>query len=376
MPLAACAATVPEREPRILLSSQDLPRMRKAAVQTVLARRVEKALTAGPWSVTYHRPEFATPTPNDYYSEGPYWWPDPENPGGPYIRKDGEVNPGRFNDNHRDIAQMSEAVLTLGMGAALLGDRAAAKRAEAVLKTWFSDPITRMNPHLEYGQAVTGHNTGRGTGIIDTVVLIHCVQGIALIEASGREVPTGVRTWFAQYLKWMTTSPKGLEEKRSGNNHATWWTAQVVAYATLARDDANRRMAWEHFRTFLTPSQIQPDGSCPLEEARTKSLSYSAMNLDGFAVLCRIAQMNGVDLWRFRAPNGAGVEKAFHYLLPYLKEPALWRKQQITDFDPRQVIFPGLAGLGLNSRELLDVYRGVRHPDAPWPLLVDLLVNA
>ncbi len=375
LPLLAHAASA-KREPLILLSADDLPRLRQAAGKTALARHVEESLTAGPWSVTYHRPGFATPTPNDYYSQGPYWWPDPKNRGGPYIRRDGQVNPERFTANHRDLSLMSEAVLTLGMGAALLGNRAAAKRASMVLETWCVDPKTRMNPNLEFGQAVIGRNTGRGIGIIDTVALIRCAQGVVLLEAAGAALPGGVRAWFGHYLRWMTASPKGLDEKKTRNNHATWWTAQVAAYATLARDDAARTMAWEHYRSFLAPSQFAPDGSCPQEEARTRSLSYSAMNLDGFAVLCRIAQLHGVDLWRFRTPNGAGVEKAFHYLLPYLLEPKRWSKPQITPVDPRRHVFPALGGLGLNSKELLDAHRRLSRPDTPWAILVDLLVNA
>src|SRR4051812_4168789 len=57
----------------------------------------DAALQQGPWSVTTKRPADVDATPNDYYSEGPYWWPDPKNPKGPYIRKDGERNPGRFD---------------------------------------------------------------------------------------------------------------------------------------------------------------------------------------------------------------------------------------------------------------------------------------
>ena len=42
-----------------------------------------KALRRGPWSVTFHRPAGLDLDPNEYFSEGPYWWPDPKNPSGP-----------------------------------------------------------------------------------------------------------------------------------------------------------------------------------------------------------------------------------------------------------------------------------------------------
>jgi Alginate lyase len=349
-----------------------------ADAAAAVAKAANAALRAGPWSVTSHRPENVTAGPNDYYSEGPYWWPDPKNPGGPYIRKDGERNPARFLGNRNDLGSMCTAVLALGMGAYLAGDGRCAEHAAAVLSTWFLDPKTRMNPNLQFGQAVRGVNTGRGTGIIDTVSLIHAAQGIRLLELAGGldgKLGDGLGRWFADYLGWMTTSRYGLDEKNSGNNHATWWTAQVAAYASLAGDQAALEMAWDHYRNYLVPTEIRPDGSCPREEARTNSLSYSAMNLDAFAVLCRIAETGGVNLWNFRTPGGIGVAQAFQYLVPYLQHPDTWRKQQISKFNPAGVVFPGLAGLGLHSQELLAVYRELPRPASPWARFVDLVVR-
>jgi hypothetical protein len=372
--------------PCILLNAAQARRIRDALKSdsalgpgaALVRKNADAALKAGPWSVTAHRPENVAAGPNDYYSEGPYWWPDPKNPKGPYIRKDGERNPGRFMGNRTDLGNMCTAVLALGMGACFLGDKSCAEHASLILSTWCVDPKTRMNPNLEYGQAVRGINTGRGTGIIDTVSLIHTAQGVALLEQDRMldgKIAEGVRQWFADYLKWMTTSEKGLDEKKSGNNHATWWTAQVAAYATLVGDHAAKTMAWDHYRNYLAPTEIQPDGSCPREEARTQSLSYSAMNLDAFSVLCRIADANGVNLWKFRTPKGAGVETAFHYLMPYVAQPGTWRKEQITKFSADSTIFPGLAGVGLHDDGLLSMYRALPRSSSPWTQFVDLAVR-
>lgn len=348
------------------------------AATAALNKRVAAALKAGPWSVTYQRPEGVKIGPNDYFSEGPYWWPDPKNPGGPYIRKDGEHNPKRFMGNRGPLGEVSQAVFALGMGNGLLGDKACADRAAHIISVWFIDPKTRMNPNLEYGQAIRGVTTGRGIGIIDTVGLIHAAQGIALLQDTGqldKGVAEGVRRWYADYLRWMTTSEKGLDEKKTLNNHATYWTAQVAAYASLVGDEAQKKVAWEHYRTHLVPTQIQPDGSCPQEEARTRSLSYSLGNLDGFAILCRIADMNGVSLWRYRTPKGTGVEKAFHYMMPYALKPESWAKAQITPERRHFSVFLGLAGQGLRSQELLAAYRQLPPPQDPWGILIDLIVS-
>jgi len=286
--LLALPAFAAGDERGILVTAAQAAKLRGGALPDALRQNAGAALKSGPWTVTSQRPDNVTAGTNDYYSEGPYWWPDPKNPKGPYIRKDGERNPGRFQANRRDLGDMCSAVLALGMGAYLLGDRACGEHAARVLATWFLDPKTRMNPNLEYGQAVRGINTGRGTGLIDTVSMIHAAQGVWLLEQAGmlgRALGDGVRQWYADFLKWMTTSKKGLDEKKSGNNHATWWTAQVAAYATLTGDESVKAMAWEHYRGYLVPEEIRLDGSCPREEARTNSLGYSNMNLDAFAVL-------------------------------------------------------------------------------------------
>src|ERR1017187_8036083 len=125
----------------------------------------------------------------------------------------------------------------------------------------------------------------------------------------------------------------------------------------LVEDRAAQSVAWDRCRNYLVPTEVELDGSCPREEARTNSLGYSTMNLDAFSVLCRIAERNGVNLWSFKTPAGIGVAKAFGYLSQYLQLPDTWKKQQISKFSPDGAIFPGLAGLGLHSPELLAAYK-------------------
>jgi hypothetical protein len=378
---AVLAADSPQK---LLLATQEQARrMRNLAKDRAapLETLVQSALKAGPWSVTNHRPVGlgVNAGPNDYYSEGPYWWPDPKNPKGPYIRKDGERNPERFMGNRSDLGRVCEATLALGMGAYLFGKTACVEHAAKILSTWFLDPKTRMNPNLEFGQAVRGHNTGRGTGIIDTASLIHVAQGVVLLEDAygglDASISAGMRRWFADYLKWMSTSKKGLDEKMATNNHATWWTAQAAAYATFTDNAAARKMCWDHFRSHLI-KQIEPDGSCPREEERTQSLSYSSMNLDAFSVVCRLAELDGVDLWHFAGPKKAGVVNAFRYLTPFLVDQSGWKKPQITKYDPKGHFFPGLAGAALRDAQLLGAYRKLPHTESPWPQFMSLLIEA
>ena len=382
---AAAAAALPAADSKrslILLGESDAARMRNGLTserRALVEKQAGAALEAGPWSVINHRPiGIVEAAPNDYVSEGPYWWPDPKDPKAPYIRKDGQRNPNRFMGNRSDLGNMCTAILSLGMGAYFLKNPACAARANQVLPVWFIDPRTRMNPNLEHGQLTRGHDTGRGTGMIDTVSLIHLAQGVTLMELAGgidASVASGVRQWYADYLKWATTSQKGLSEKKSGNNHATWWTAQMAAYAAFTGNAGASKMAWDHYRTYLVPTEIQPNGSCPREEARTASLGYSSMNLDAFSTICRLAQLDGVDLWHFKTAQGIGVVNAFDYLIPYLLDPKKWTKEQITPYSPGGYYFPGLAGMGLPSEKLMSAYLKLPRSESAWIQLIDMLAR-
>jgi hypothetical protein len=366
----------------VLISADEAKRMRDAAGKraSALGKLTDAALKAGPWSVTFKRPAgFKVEAgPNDYVSEGPYWWPDPKNPNGPYINRDGHWNPDRFTGNRFDLAEMCEAVLTLGMGAYLLRRADCAERANKVLSVWFLDPKTRMNPNLEHGQMIRGVTTGRGTGIIDTVWLIRAAQGVALLEmAKGFDtsVATGLRQWYVDYLRWMTTSEKGIDSKTHTQNHSTWWTAQAAAYGAFLNDTATRSMAWDYYRDYLIPTQVEPDGSCPREERRTNSLNYSTMNLNGFSLICRMAQLDGVDLWRYRTGKGIGIEKSFHYLMPFVLHPETWRHEQISKYDPNGALFLGVAGLGLKSKELISAFHKLPPAESAWGQFFALLAG-
>jgi hypothetical protein len=341
------------------LGIQQLASAGNEALQRELAqlrKDADLALAQGPWSVTFARPANTPAGKNDFFSEGPYWWPDPANPSGPYIRRDGEVNPNRFTRNDNDLSTLCSTVLCLATAAHLVkeGDDASryAARAWSLLRVWFVDPETRMTPHLEFGQAIRGRVWGRGIGLIDTVPLIDLVQGVMLLSllptrdtATEREF----RAWMKEFLRWMTKSEKGVEERDNGNNHSTWWAAQVAAYATYLKDDAALLAAWTLYFEQIVPKQLLPNGSQPKEEERTRSLSYSAMNLDGIALLCRIGQFWGMELWDYVAPNGASVAKSIAYLMPFLEDPAQWTKPQITPFDRSRVWFPALSGWGLSK---------------------------
>ena len=340
-----------------------------------LRQHAQECLQSGPWRITDYPSPAASGNPQDYYSEGPYWWPDPNNPDGPYIRRDGQVNPQHFSAHRAAFDQVCEATLTLAAAGYFFEDRASLDHARQILVAWYIDPETRMNPHLEYGQAIRGVTEGRGIGIIDTTPLIDLVQGLYFLELSGfwpAKEQVAMREWLRDYLTWLTTSQKGYDEQYHGNNHSTWWAAQVASLALYLENHETLQTVWQFFNAFLVPHQIAPNGSCPLEEERTRSLSYSVMNADGFAILCRLARYDGQDIWSVRGPQSGSIRTAAAYLAPYLADPWRWKKPQMSPFTPQRRKFLLIAALDLGQWEYARLAQSLPRAKGTLNALLDL----
>lgn len=309
-----------------------------------LQREARAALKAGPFSVMDKQLTPPSGDRHDYMSEAPYFWPNPDSTNGlPYIRRDGERNPDiqRISD-HRRQDEMVNAVHTLAVGYYLLGDEVCAARASFLLRAWFLSPATRMNPNLQYAQAVPGLNTGRGIGLIETRSLARVVDAIGLLKGSPSWTDAdqqGMRQWFTEFLQWMLTSKNGLEEAAAKNNHGTYYDVQVVSFALFL---GKTELATEVARTARQKRiavQVEPDGRQPLELVRTRAWGYSVGNLGGLMLLARLSENVGVDLWHYETSDGRSLRKALDYLAPFAVGDAKWPHAQIGGWPP-EMLFP------------------------------------
>jgi len=306
----------------------------------------------GPWRITDWPSPAASGNLHDYFSEGPYWWPNPDDPDGPYVRRDGEFNPNTFTAHLKALYAVCDSVKALALAGYYLDEPKWARKAAEIVYAWFLDPKSRMNPHLEYGQAIRGRCEGRGIGIIDTNCLVGLVHALSFLERTGEWLDAqreGMRAWLHDYLTWMSQSEKGLDEKRRRNNHGTYWAVQAGTYAAYLGEYQVVDEAIEIYQTRLVPMQIDPSGAQPHEEARTRSLSYSVMNAEGLALLCELGRLRGVDLWTYEDGSGRGIKQVVHYLAPYIAEPGKWTKQQIVDPQLGPQLFLHWAALRLGE---------------------------
>jgi hypothetical protein len=310
---------------------------RKQEVVTAVTAAADKAMHEGPFSVMQKAVVPPSGDKHDYMSQAPYFWADPTKPNGlPYIRRDGERNPElKKISDHDNLGRLGDDARNLALAYYLTGKADYANRSALLLRTWFLDPATRMNPNLEFGQGIPGVNTGRGIGLIETRSLMSVVDAAGLLAESkawSDADQDGLKAWLTQFLNWMQTSQKGKDEDAAKNNHGTWYDLQVVDYALflgkqdLAVDTLNR------VKTRRIALQIEPDGRQPLELARTNAFSYSIGNLDGLMQLAWLGSEVGVDLWSFRTPDGRCIRIALDFLLPYATGQKKWDYQQIGGF--------------------------------------------
>lgn len=296
---------------------------------------------------------------HDYMSMGPYWWPDPNQPDGlPYIRKDGEVNPDTDNLDRGKQIRMINAVQSLSLGWYFFDDQEAADKAATLLRTWFIDPETRMNPHLEYGQAIPGRCEGRGIGIIDTASYTGLIEAISLLDSSGTITDmdrSDLLMWMKAYRDWLVASETGRDEARAKNNHGTWYDAQLCALALYTGDPRIVYKVAEEAKEYRIAKQIDPDGSQPHELSRTKSLNYTTMNTIAFMNIARYAESVEVDLWNHETEDGRSIRRAVDFLLPYVVNGERWTWQQIVEHDRRTLVpLFKRAAIGFNDPSYLE----------------------
>lgn len=305
--------------------------------------------------------------PHDYYSEGPYWWPDPDHPDGPYIRRDGQTNPNR-RDKMKYLTRMTHMFYTLALAGFLLDEPSYTARADQVLRVWFLDKETYMYPNMVYAQAVPGICDGRGIGIIDTMGLSTLLIGLDFFSEADAYTDTleGVRAWFASYLDWLLTSKNGIEESQHMNNHRVWYYTQVMSYATFCGRADIAKDCEARFRDDIIPRHMAADGSLPAELRRTNSYSYSYMCLNAFAIAAETAYQHGTDLWNFRLPDGRGIGLSFDYHYPYFLDPQTWPFQQISGKGTRHADMFALAAYRLGK----DYAEGIRLRIAGRPYFV------
>ena len=206
----------------------------------------DELMEKGPYSVL--QKSFTPPSgdKHDYMSMGVYWWPNPNTEDGlPYIRKDGLVNPEVHGiTDKRYLSETQEIAFVCGLAYQITKEEKYANKAAEVLRHWYINDSTRMNPNLNFGQGVPGRSDGRCYGIIETRDISNVMDAEMLIRDASAWTDADqqeLKTWMKEYMDWLLTSELGKEESTRLNNHGTWYDVQVASIAIAIGDSANRQ---------------------------------------------------------------------------------------------------------------------------------------
>ncbi|NYF88728.1 alginate lyase family protein [Tunturiibacter empetritectus] len=374
---AALTRTLPARAdsptPYNLIARTDRNRiLRAAALYLKIQPQTITSFPAPASSEESGGPE--TPlSPHDFYSQADYFWPDPANPTGPYLSRDGQSNPNIFHGHRQAMIALSIQMPALTAAWLLTRNQRYAQHAADHLRAWFLSLATRMNPNLQYAQAVHGAFPGRSYGIIDTLHLVEVARAASLLPAflTPAERAT-LNAWFRDYLDWLQSSKPGVEERNATNNHAACWSLQAAEYARLIDDEPTRAHLRTQLKTILLPNQMAPNGSFPKELARTKPYSYSIFNFDVMATLCQSLSTPTEDLFAFQLSDGRGICQAAAFLFPYLEDKTSWPyKKDVEHFDILPVRSPGLlfCGLACHHQPYIKLWQHL-NPDPTDPEII------
>lgn len=313
-----------------------------------LIKDADKALAFGPVSVMEKKHLPPSGDKHDYMSLAPYHWPDPAKADGlPYIRKDGQTNPEvkEYKDKEY-LPRLCQYVNTLALAYYFSDNKVYAEHAAKLLRAWFLDPATRMNPNLNFAQAIKGVNTGRGAGMIDTRHFIKLIDGVGLLANSkywSKVDQQGMKQWFHDFLQWMQTSRNGIDEMNAKNNHGAWYDAQRLSFALfIDSTDLARKIVLSAQERL--DKQMENDGSFPLEMQRTISLHYTVFVMEAFFNIAKMADKIGINFWDYVSPGGKSLRKAFDTLSPYLLHEKKWEGPQIKPYEEEESVLLLMEG--------------------------------
>ena len=224
----------------------------------VLREKADVYLIKGPFSVTDKTALEFSDNPHDYVSGRLYWWKE----GDTYVRRDGEPNPenrGEKFDRQR-LEDFINGTITLFLSYKQFNDAKYAERGATFIRTWFLDPETKMNPHLEFSQIVPTEKS-RGVGIIDMYDFYYLLDVVEALVKEGfisKKENTRLQAWFRDYIDWLEHSEQGKKEKKRPNNHGTSHCLQVVRYLLFSGQKIKAfKYLWQAKKNHIARPQIR-----------------------------------------------------------------------------------------------------------------------
>ncbi|WP_339724562.1 alginate lyase family protein [uncultured Paraglaciecola sp.] len=363
--------------PLVLLEQTEIARVKTALKNAtamadtqkayqLLLQQADKALDLDGFSVTDKKIMPPSKDHHDYLSISRYWWPDETKVDGlPWKRRDGITNPDTQTDHvdRKRLGAMSRYVSKLSYAYYFSGNEKYAQKGTALIKKWFLDSDTKMNPHLEFAQTVPGRDQRRRSGILDgRLIPEKILDAITLFTPSkhwSENDNQKMNLWLSDYLSWLTNSKMGQAGAKQINNHGSWYYFQVAALSWYLGDSQGLKTSLEQSKIHML-SQFDQQGAQQHELARTRAFFYSCFNLEALTSIAIIADKAGDSLWRYPATENSLLATGVEYLIP-AAQGQTWPHASSNHIDPTDFI------------RVLERYNQYSGQKSQKPLLKNLL---
>jgi hypothetical protein len=291
-----------------------------------LFKAASGALRRGPFSVVDKVLMPPSGDKHDYLELHPNYWPNPDTPdGSPWIYRS-TFNPDNTIDG-QTLERLGQDVEILTLAYFLSDDETYAQHAAFLLRTWFLDAATAMNPHMTYGKVNPNAQAGGFPVARATLKFMDIFNGAGLLEGSAAwsmADQQALQQWAVAFVRWMETHPFGLHEQQAKNNHGTYYDLLNALLSIYSGQEASLRSSLMRYQTRMA-TQIAPDGSQPFEMERSSNLFYHTFNLRGALLLARLSEhVSDIDLLFYETASGGSLQKALAFLVPYATEEEAW----------------------------------------------------
>ncbi|MET0659297.1 MAG: alginate lyase family protein, partial [Steroidobacteraceae bacterium] len=253
----------------------------------------------------------------DYVSAAPYFHTDAN---GAVRHRDGQRNDaatrGTAASLTNDRAALDQLVIdacATALAGTLTGDMTMLEHTARMLRTWFIDPATLMNPHMRFAQVTPGsEQQGNLWGIVDFRGFWPLLDAITLTTRAGllsSDEQRAVQAWFETFLEDVDARAIGSEP----NNIAVWHDLIVAALAAFVGRNARAADVLSDLPVRFA-SQLSAFGAPVNELKRTRPLHYGLFLAQGLINSAWLGRSLGIDLWNYTASQHRSIAMLLRFL--------------------------------------------------------------